>query len=103
MIADVTTINGLIPNLFIVTLAGFLGFAVITRVSRLLHTPLMSLTNALDAVVVIAAMIIAGRGETKLAIVLGTIAVAASFSNVVGGFIITERMLGMFKKGAKKS
>jgi NAD(P) transhydrogenase subunit alpha len=91
----------LMSNLFVFTLAAFLGVAVIVRVSRLLHTPLMSLTNALDAVVVIAAMIIVGRGENDLAVVLGTIAVAASFSNVVGGFIITERMLHMFKKGGK--
>ena len=90
-------------NLYVFILAAFLGFAVIVRVSRLLHTPLMSLTNALDAVVVVAAMIIAGRAESKLAVVLGTIAIAASFSNAVGGFIITERMLRMFKKGEKKS
>jgi NAD(P) transhydrogenase subunit alpha len=93
-----------IISLYVFVLAGFLGFAIITRVSRLLHTPLMSLTNALDAVVVVAAMIIAGRRETELAVILGTIAVAASFSNAVGGFIITERMLRMFKSGgAKKS
>ena len=102
MNTELMTVNSLISNLFILTLAAFLGFAVITRVSRLLHTPLMSLTNALDAVVVIAAMIIVGRRENNLAMVLGTIAVAASFSNVVGGFIITERMLHMFKKGEKK-
>ncbi len=93
-----------IISLYIFVLGGFIGFSVITRVSRLLHTPLMSLTNALDAVVVVAAMIIAGRRETELAVILGTIGVAASFSNAVGGFIITERMLGMFKTGkANKS
>ena len=90
-------------HLLVFILAAFLGLEIIKRVSPLLHTPLMSLTNALDAVVVVAAMIIAGRRETELAVVLGTIAIAASFSNVVGGFIITERMLGMFKKGGKKS
>jgi NAD(P) transhydrogenase subunit alpha len=99
---DVVRANELVSNLYVFILAAFLGFAVIIRVSRLLHTPLMSLTNALDAVVVVAAMIIAGRGENRVAVVLGTIAVAASFSNAVGGFIITERMLQMFKKGGKK-
>src|SRR5271170_5651377 len=99
MPADVINATEFITNLLILTLAGFLGFAVITRVSRLLHTPLMSLTNALDAVVVIAAIILVGRKANDLAVILGTIAVVASFSNVVGGFIITERMLHMFKKG----
>jgi len=101
MPAEVINATEFITNLLILTLAGFLGVAVITRVSRLLHTPLMSLTNALDAVVVIAAIILVGRKSNNLAVVLGTIAVAASFSNVVGGFIITERMLHMFKKGGK--
>jgi len=93
-----------ISNLFVFILAGFVGFALIKRVSPLLHTPLMSLTNALDAIVVVAAIIIAGLHETKLTTILGTIAVAASFSNMVGGFLITDRMLRMFKTGkAKKS
>jgi H+-translocating NAD(P) transhydrogenase subunit alpha len=89
-------------HLYIFVLAAFLGLQVIRRVSPLLHTPLMSLTNALDAVVVVAAMIIVGRRENELAVVLGTIAIAASFSNLVGGFIITERMVSMFKKEGKK-
>jgi NAD(P) transhydrogenase subunit alpha len=93
-----------ISNLFVFILAGFVGFELIKRVSPLLHTPLMSLTNALDAIVVVAAIIIAGLHETKLTTILGTIAVAASFSNMVGGFLITDRMLRMFKTGkAKKS
>ena len=93
-----------ISSLFVFILAAFLGFQVITRVSPLLHTPLMSLTNALDAIVVVAAIIIAGRHETRLSTTLGLIAVAASFSNMVGGFVITDRMLHMFKAGkAKKS
>ena len=91
-----------ISNLSVFILAGFVGFEVIKRVSPLLHTPLMSLTNALDAIVVVAAIIIAGRHETKLATVLGVIAVAASFSNMVGGFLITDRMLRMFKTGKTK-
>ena len=88
-----------ISNLFVFILAGFVGFELIKRVSPLLHTPLMSLTNALDAIVVVAAIIIAGLHETRLTTVLGTIAVAASFSNMVGGFLITDRMLRMFKSG----
>jgi NAD(P) transhydrogenase subunit alpha len=94
-----------ISSLFVFILSAFLGIELIKRVSPLLHTPLMSLTNALDAIVVVAAIIIAGRHETRLATLLGLIAVAASFSNMVGGFVITDRMLSMFKtgKGAKKS
>lgn len=91
-----------LSNLYVFILAGFVGFEVIKRVSPLLHTPLMSLTNALDAIVVVAAIIIAGRQETALSTVLGTIAVAASFSNMVGGFFITDRMLRMFKTGGPK-
>lgn len=91
-----------LSNLYVFILAGFIGFEVIKRVSPLLHTPLMSLTNALDAIVVIAAIIIAGRHETTLSVTLGLIAVAASFSNMVGGFLITDRMLRMFKTGKPK-
>jgi len=91
-----------ITSLYVFLLAGFVGFEVIKRVSPLLHTPLMSLTNALDAIVVVAAIIIAGQHETKLSTVLGAIAVAASFSNMVGGFFITDRMLRMFKTGKAK-
>jgi NAD(P) transhydrogenase subunit alpha len=93
-----------ISSLFVFILSAFLGFEVIKRVSPLLHTPLMSLTNALDAIVVVAAIIIAGRHESRLSTILGIVAVAASFSNMVGGFVITDRMLAMFKTGkAKKS
>lgn len=91
-----------ISNLFVFILAGFVGFEVIKRVSPLLHTPLMSLTNALDAIVVVAAIIITGWHRTTLSTVLGSVAVAASFSNMVGGFLITDRMLRMFKAGKPK-
>ena len=87
----------LINSLFVFMLAGFIGFEVIRRVSPLLHTPLMSLTNALDAIAVVGAIVLAGEGKTKLATILGTIAVVAAFSNVVSGFLITDRMLRMFK------
>ena len=91
-----------VSNLFVFILAAFLGLELIKRVSPLLHTPLMSLTNALDAIVLVAAIIIAGRHETKLSTVLGLIAVAASFSNMVGGFLINDRMLHMFRAAKAK-
>jgi proton-translocating NAD(P)+ transhydrogenase subunit alpha len=93
---------GFITNLYVFVLAAFVGFEVIRRVSPLLHTPLMALTNALDAIVVVAAMIIAGRQGTALSAALGAIAVAAAFSNMVGGFVITDRMLRMFKTSGRK-
>jgi len=93
----------LIPNLYVLALAGFLGFEVIRRVSPLLHTPLMSLTNALDAIAVVGAIVIAGEQRSVLATVLGTLAVAASVSNVVGGFLITDRMLRMFRADRTKT
>jgi H+-translocating NAD(P) transhydrogenase subunit alpha len=87
----------LINSLFVFMLACFLGFEVIRRVSPLLHTPLMSLTNALDAIAVVGAIVLAGEGKSTFATVLGTLAVIAATSNIVGGFIITDRMLKMFK------
>src|SRR3954463_6252254 len=92
--------TSLIDGLFIFMLACFIGFEVIKRVSPLLHTPLMSLTNALDAIAVVGAIIIAGEARSTLATVLGTIAIIAATSNVVGGFLITDRMLKMFKSSA---
>jgi NAD(P) transhydrogenase subunit alpha len=87
----------LITSLYVFLLAGFIGFEVIRRVSPLLHTPLMSLTNALDAIAVVGAIILAGEHKSTFSIVLGTIAIVAATSNVVGGFMITDRMLKMFK------
>ena len=87
----------LIPSLYVFMLAAFIGFEVIRRVSPLLHTPLMSLTNALDAIAVVGAIILVGEGKSELAKILGTIAIVAATSNIVGGFIITDRMLKMFK------
>lgn len=83
--------------LFIFMLAAFIGFEVIRRVSPLLHTPLMSLTNALDAIAVVGAIVLVGEHKSSLATILGTIAVVAATSNIVGGFMITDRMLKMFK------
>ncbi len=89
--------SDMIASLYVFLLAGFVGFEVIRRVSVLLHTPLMSLTNALDAIAVVGAILIAGEQRSTLAVILGTVAVAAAMSNVVGGFLITDRMLRMFK------
>jgi H+-translocating NAD(P) transhydrogenase subunit alpha len=83
---------------FVFMLAAFIGFDVIRNVSRLLHTPLMSLTNAISAIAVVGSVIIAGEQKTTFSTVLGTIAVAASVTNIVSGFLITDRMLRMFKK-----
>ena len=95
------TLN-LITSLYVFMLAGFVGFEVIRRVSPLLHTPLMSLTNALDAIAVVGAIVLVGEHKSTLATVLGTVAIAAAMSNVVGGFLITDRMLRMFKTSKPK-
>ena len=89
--------SNLIDALFIFVLAGFIGFEVIRRVSPLLHTPLMSLTNALDAIAVVGAIVLVGEHQSTLSTVFGFIAVVAATSNIVGGFLITDRMLKMFK------
>ena len=91
-----------LTGLYVFMLAGFIGFEVIRRISPLLHTPLMSLTNALDAISVVGAIILAGEHRTTLSAVLGTLAIIAAMSNVVGGFLITDRMLKMFKVIASK-
>jgi len=87
----------LLDNLFVFMLAAFIGFDVIRKISPLLHTPLMSITNALDAIAVVGAIILAGEHKSTLSTVLGTIAIIAATSNIVGGFLITDRMLKMFK------
>ncbi len=87
----------LTTDLYVFMLAAFIGFEVIRRISPLLHTPLMSLTNALDAIAVVGAILLVGAHKSTLSTVLGTIAIVAATSNVVGGFLITDRMLKMFK------
>ena len=93
-----------ISNLFVFILAAFVGFELIKRVSPLLHTPLMSLTNAISAISVVGAILITGNKDaTTLSKVLGFIAITAVVTNIVSGFLITDRMVKMFKKrGAKK-
>jgi NAD(P) transhydrogenase subunit alpha len=90
------------PMLFVFMLASFLGIEVIRGVSRLLHTPLMSLTNAISAIAIVGSLIIAGEQKSDFATVLGTVAVAASMTNIVSGFLITDRMLKMFKEREPK-
>lgn len=88
---------------FVFLLATFVGFQVIQNVSRLLHTPLMSLTNAISAIAVVGSIIIAGEQRSTLSTILGTVAVAASVTNIVSGFLITDRMLKMFRERRPKS
>ena len=88
---------------FVFLLATFVGFQVIQNVSLLLHTPLMSLTNAISAIAVVGSIIIAGEEKTTFSTVLGTVAVAASVTNIVSGFLITDRMLKMFRERRPKS
>jgi NAD(P) transhydrogenase subunit alpha len=86
-------------GLFVFMLATFVGLEVIRKVSPLLHTPLMSLTNAISAISVVGAIVITGSSEaTTLTKVLGFIAITAAVTNIVSGFLITDRMLKMFKR-----
>ncbi|MEE8326284.1 MAG: NAD(P) transhydrogenase subunit alpha [candidate division NC10 bacterium] len=89
--------EGLVILLVIFVLAMFVGFEVIAKVPNTLHTPLMSGSNAISGITIIGAMIVAGMGTTTLATILGVIAVAFAMINVVGGYVVTDRMLQMFK------
>lgn len=100
-VASGVSLNEYVAMLFVFVLATFVGLDVIRRVSRLLHTPLMSLTNAISAVAVVGSILVAGgkHGEGWTWInTLGAVAIAASITNIVSGFLITDRMLKMFKK-----
>jgi H+-translocating NAD(P) transhydrogenase subunit alpha len=89
----------LVIELTILVLAVFLGFEVISKVPTLLHTPLMSGTNAIHGIVIVGAMLVAGMDEADgLTRVVGFVAVVLAAANVVGGFVVTDRMLEMFKK-----
>lgn len=90
--------NLLFENLYIFILAGFVGFEVIGRVSPTLHTPLMSATNAISGISLVGSIVAAGAQYSTTSTILGCIAVAAATTNVVGGFMITDRMLRMFKR-----
>jgi H+-translocating NAD(P) transhydrogenase subunit alpha len=88
--------------LFVFMLATFVGFQVIQNVSRLLHTPLMSLTNAISAIAIVGSLIVTGMQESTFTTVIGAVAVAASMTNIVSGFLITDRMLRMFREKEKR-
>jgi NAD(P) transhydrogenase subunit alpha len=89
----------LVSQLFILALSIFLGFALISRVPPLLHTPLMSEANAICGIIIVGALIAAGvEAESPFTVILGTSAVALAAFNVIGGYMVTERMLKMFKK-----
>lgn len=96
------TLELLVPLLFVFSLAIFLGFEVISRVPSILHTPLMSGSNAISGITIVGALVAAGEGHTTLSTILGTAAVVFAMINVVGGYMVTNRMLEMFKKKENK-
>jgi NAD(P) transhydrogenase subunit alpha len=91
----------LLAGLYVFVLAAFLGYQVISRVPPLLHTPLMSATNAISGISLIGSLVTAGAKYNTTSTILGVISVTAATINVVGGFILTDRMLKMFKREAK--
>ena len=93
----------LILELYIFVLAAFVGYMVISRVPPLLHTPLMSATNAISGISLVGSLVAAGSHRSIVATILGFIAVVAATSNIVGGFLITDRMLKMFKRDEPKA
>jgi len=103
--ADSSEATAFLTSLFVLMLATFIGLEVIKNVSRLLHTPLMSLTNAISAIAVVGSIVLAGehsffadKNAPLFATILGAIALFCSMTNIVSGFLITDRMLKMFKK-----
>jgi NAD(P) transhydrogenase subunit alpha len=92
------TAETLIPALYVFALAAFLGYQVISRVPPLLHTPLMSATNAISGISLVGSIVTAGAQYNRISTILGFTAVTCATINVVGGFMITDRMLRMFKR-----
>ena len=90
--------SALIAALFVFVLASFTGFEIINKVPPTLHTPLMSGSNAISGIAVLGAIVASGARDTNLSVILGLIAVVLATINVVGGFLVTDRMLQMFKK-----
>lgn len=91
------------PTLYVFVLASFIGLGVIRRVSRLLHTPLMSITNAISAISVVGSIVVVGSDYPLEIRVMGAVALFASMTNIVSGFLITDRMLKMFRTDTKKA
>lgn len=91
-----------INGLYVFMLAAVVGYHIIHKVPPLLHTPLMSATNAISAIAVVGALLVTGESHSQVSTILGTIAVASAVINIVGGFLITDRMLKMFRKKDSK-
>ena len=92
----------LILELYVFVLAAFLGYMVISRVPPLLHTPLMAATNAISGISLVGSLIAAGAAHNRVSTLLGFVAVVCATSNIVGGFLITDRMLKMFQTGRRE-
>lgn len=90
--------ESLMISIYVFVLAAFVGFEVISKVPPLLHTPLMSGSNAISGITLVGSLIASGEGHGGLSVILGMVAVIFATINVVGGFLVTDRMLGMFKK-----
>lgn len=97
------TLEHFVFGLYVFVLATFVGYQVISRVPALLHTPLMSGTNAISGISLVGSMVAAGSDHNKVATILGFIAVVCASINVVGGFMITDRMLRMFKRRGREA
>jgi len=93
---------GLLISLYVFVLALFVGVEIISKVPQMLHTPLMSGSNAISGITVVGAVVVAGRVESPVSTVLAIVAVAFATINVVGGFVVTDRMLQMFKSRGDK-
>ena len=94
--------DALLVSIYVFVLAVLLGFEVISKVPPLLHTPLMSGSNAISGITLVGSLIAAGEGHATASVVLGLIAVILATINAVAGFMVTDRMLGMFKRDPKK-
>jgi NAD(P) transhydrogenase subunit alpha len=94
-------IFGLLMLIYVFVLAIFVGFELITKVPPTLHTPLMSGSNAISGITIVGALLSAGVGEMSISTILGVIAIVFAMINVVGGFLVTDRMLKMFKKPSR--
>lgn len=91
-------VEGLLISLYVFVLACFVGVEVISKVPQMLHTPLMSGSNAISGIIIVGALVVAGKPGSTAGTVLGVVAVAFATINVVGGFLVTDRMLQMFRK-----
>ena len=96
-------LDGIIAGLVVFTLASFVGFEVINKIPPTLHTPLMSGSNAISGIAVVGALLVAGERNWSLTVILGLLGVILATINVVGGFLVTDRMLQMFKKKEVKT